>query len=175
MLPEEDDDIIQEYPDTHPSNPIFRACEIVRRIEELMKEYNSIVWRNLRPSGFKLFPSADFLTGGGMRNHPSDAHNSCEHFIDSSRMKSIWIGAEHIRKRLKRYPEYFICAYCSKKGTPECGPDDRPWHIDHVYPKKHGGDNQPDNLVLSCATCNLSKNSKTAIEYIAHREANSAR
>lgn len=37
-----------------------------------------------------------------------------------------------------------------------CG-DDGADHIDHLYPKYRGGANQPWNLALLCAHCNLTK------------------
>ena len=33
-------------------------------------------------------------------------------------------------------------------------------HIDHFYPRSKGGSDELDNLVVSCAQCNLSKNSR---------------
>ncbi len=54
----------------------------------------------------------------------------------------------------------WICVYCQKSGDAEAGPDKRQWHIDHLYARSRGGDDEPDNLVLSCATCNLQKSAK---------------
>ncbi len=39
------------------------------------------------------------------------------------------------------------------------------YHIDHVIPLSRGGSNSPDNLVISCPTCNLSKGSKLPSEW----------
>lgn len=61
----------------------------------------------------------------------------------------------------------WICFYCRKAGSEEIGPDARKWHIDHVYPKVDGGDNGKDNLVLSCATCNLRKGRLMVSEFVA--------
>lgn len=58
------------------------------------------------------------------------------------------------------------CFYCSRKGDAEKGPDRRAWHVDHVYPLSRAGDDQPDNHVLACATCNLQKHDASALEYI---------
>jgi len=46
-----------------------------------------------------------------------------------------------------------------------CGADMRGWepgqmHIDHFYPRSKGGGDELDNLVVSCAQCNLSKNNR---------------
>ena len=61
----------------------------------------------------------------------------------------------------------WICIYCQSKGTDTIGPDGRPWHIDHLFPKARGGDSKSDNLVLACATCNCRKNSQLASEILA--------
>ena len=35
-------------------------------------------------------------------------------------------------------------------------------HVEHVVPRKHGGDDGPDNLALACVDCNLHKGSNVA-------------
>jgi len=52
-----------------------------------------------------------------------------------------------------------LCAYCS---TPLHGN----YHVDHVIPLSRGGSNNPDNLVLACATCNTSKGDKLISEWV---------
>lgn len=39
------------------------------------------------------------------------------------------------------------------------------YHVDHRTALARGGTNWPDNLVISCPTCNLSKNDKSAQEW----------
>ena len=63
----------------------------------------------------------------------------------------------------------WACFYCRLKGNEDNGPDGRIWHVDHVYTVTRGGDEQPDNLVLACATCNLAKKDSTAAEFFASR------
>src|SRR5215213_3426120 len=58
-----------------------------------------------------------------------------------------------------------LCAYC---GVPL--PLEPVIHVDHKLPLSRGGSNDPSNLVLACAPCNLSKGAKTAQEYIAYRQ-----
>lgn len=46
-----------------------------------------------------------------------------------------------------------------------CGVDMKDWdrgkiHVDHFYPRVAGGSDEPSNLVVSCESCNLSKNSR---------------
>lgn len=45
----------------------------------------------------------------------------------------------------------FKCRYCGAL------PQEDQLHIDHVFPVCAGGTNDEDNLVTSCATCNLGK------------------
>lgn len=35
-----------------------------------------------------------------------------------------------------------------------------PAHIDHVFPRSRGGQNNPENLVLACVHCNESKGAR---------------
>jgi 5-methylcytosine-specific restriction endonuclease McrA len=45
------------------------------------------------------------------------------------------------------------CEYCH---LPQSGHEER-FSIDHVVPRKHGGDDSMDNLALCCLRCNLHK------------------
>ena len=38
-----------------------------------------------------------------------------------------------------------------------CGTDEGEMHVDHVIPRKVGGDNSMDNLRVLCKSCNLRK------------------
>ena len=57
-----------------------------------------------------------------------------------------------------------LCYYCAKpvswKGR----------HDDHKIPVSRGGSNGPENLAVTCPTCNTSKGDKTAEEYIMWRK-----
>ena len=50
------------------------------------------------------------------------------------------------------------CYWCGDK----VGKD---YHVDHVIPLSRGGSNGPENLVISCAPCNLSKHDKLPHEW----------
>jgi 5-methylcytosine-specific restriction endonuclease McrA len=39
------------------------------------------------------------------------------------------------------------------------------YHVDHVVPLALGGSNGPENLVLACPSCNLSKNAKHPMDW----------
>jgi 5-methylcytosine-specific restriction endonuclease McrA len=50
------------------------------------------------------------------------------------------------------------CFYCGKKV-------DKNYHVDHVVPLAKGGSNGPDNLVIACPPCNLSKHDKHPMDF----------
>lgn len=55
----------------------------------------------------------------------------------------------------------FRCHYCNRRGVDlEVGPDDRPWHIDHMKPLSRGGVDEEFNLALACKRCNLTKGTR---------------
>jgi len=49
------------------------------------------------------------------------------------------------------------CYWCGKKLTK--------YHVDHITPLTRGGSNWPDNLVLACPHCNLSRNNRLPHEW----------
>lgn len=53
----------------------------------------------------------------------------------------------------------YACVYC---GAPF-------EHVDHVWPVADGGPDDPHNLVPACASCNLSKNARHVLEFVAER------
>lgn len=50
------------------------------------------------------------------------------------------------------------CYWCGAKVAKE-------YHVDHVFPVTKGGSNGPDNLVVTCPTCNLSKAARLPHEF----------
>ena len=50
------------------------------------------------------------------------------------------------------------CLYCLNKVSNK-------YHIDHIVPLSRGGTNSPDNICISCQSCNLSKGSKLLVEW----------
>jgi hypothetical protein len=51
----------------------------------------------------------------------------------------------------------FTCVYC--------GATEAVLHADHVHPRSRGGRDEMENLVTACASCNLSKGSKSVEEW----------
>lgn len=65
------------------------------------------------------------------------------------------------RKRFSVFArDGFTCRYCGRQ------PSDVILHLDHIIPVSKGGTNDPENLVTSCADCNLGK-AATRIEQYA--------
>lgn len=54
-----------------------------------------------------------------------------------------------------------VCFYCRSPLSIHA------FHVEHQQPRALGGDDSPLNLVAACAACNLEKNDKTALEYVA--------
>lgn len=56
-----------------------------------------------------------------------------------------------------------LCAYCE---TPLGNPRFASYHVDHMTPLSRGGVNDWTNLAITCPTCNVSKQAKTAEEFM---------
>ena len=54
-----------------------------------------------------------------------------------------------------------ICNYC---GSTE------KLALDHIFPQKYGGQDNAENLIFACKTCNSSKGKKDLMEWMAYRE-----
>lgn len=54
------------------------------------------------------------------------------------------------------------CIYCGAKIW-------RSYHVDHVFPLVHGGTSWPENLVITCQHCNVSKNARDPREFVGDR------
>ncbi len=55
-----------------------------------------------------------------------------------------------------------LCYYCDKKLDS--------WHLEHMVPVSRGGLHDDSNLCLSCPSCNLRKQTKTAEKFIQQLE-----
>lgn len=109
-----------------------------------------------------------------------NAHEVIEH--DKRReLRLLEIQAHDLRKMIARAArraiprsvrleiierDHHVCSYCAQPGTGFHGPDDRPWHIDHIVPVVDGGTNQIENLALACARCNSRKHAMSAEDFI---------
>lgn len=80
-----------------------------------------------------------------------------------SRARRLQVEGEYTGSDLKRIliAQDFKCFYCGdvvKNAS-------RAWHADHFIPVARGGTNHPDNIVIACADCNLSKGKKLPWEW----------
>lgn len=50
-----------------------------------------------------------------------------------------------------------ICNYCGSSGS---------LALDHIFPKRYGGDDSADNLLFACRSCNSSKGKKDLMEWM---------
>ena len=78
------------------------------------------------------------------------------------RRRALKVGAEgnHVpfdeKAQLKRQKSR--CYYCQCKLTE--------YHVEHIVPLSRGGSDHPDNKVLACPSCNLSKQDKLPSEWL---------
>lgn len=50
-----------------------------------------------------------------------------------------------------------ICMYCGEEMLPERSNRDLSASLDHIKPQEKGGNSSPNNLILCCRKCNMSK------------------
>ena len=78
-------------------------------------------------------------------------------------------GKAFSRGTRDEYPEGTPCTYCKKPTTKEApGPDQL--QLDHVKPRKDGGNNSEPNRVPACRTCNLEKGGRDPKRWYDWRE-----
>lgn len=71
------------------------------------------------------------------------------------------VGRENIPTDVKHVAKSRSSGRCTYCGTTE-----GPFHNDHLFPVAKGGTNDPSNIVLACAPCNLAKGDKTLKEWM---------
>lgn len=54
------------------------------------------------------------------------------------------------------------CQYCHERGTVDAGPDGDRWNVDRMVPGSRGGEYDPENITLACASCNRKKRTQDA-------------
>jgi hypothetical protein len=76
------------------------------------------------------------------------------------------LSAEALRRLVERRAEG-RCEYC-RAPQRVCG---YRFHIEHILPVAHGGEDGPDNRALACASCNLAKSDRqTGIDPVSGTE-----
>jgi 5-methylcytosine-specific restriction endonuclease McrA len=74
----------------------------------------------------------------------------------SGRMPQAGIGREVLAAKVAAFG--WVCAYCEQLITE--------LHWDHIVPVSHGGEHVIDNLVPTCAACNLHKGNRPLSEFL---------
>lgn len=62
-----------------------------------------------------------------------------------------------IQRRIVFERDRYVCQYCGSIDN---------LHVDHIWPRSKGGQNDLNNLITACQSCNLSKGGKTIREWI---------
>jgi 5-methylcytosine-specific restriction endonuclease McrA len=82
---------------------------------------------------------------------------------DRRRAKAVGASGDYTKDDVRHLLETQgrICRYCDGALTK--------FHVDHFIPLARGGSNGPENLVLSCPSCNCSKGAKLPWEWMPER------
>ena len=99
------------------------------------KRAYSVAWRAAHPDEVR---AKDRNRRARKRNAPG-AHTAAD------------VAAQRARQKGK-------CYWCRARVG-------RHYHVDHVIPLSRGGSNGPENLVIACPPCNLSKHAKHPMEF----------
>ena len=95
-------------------------------------------------------------------------------FVDNPDKKSAYKRKDSAKRRAYKAksagaykPQDIHVQYRSQRGKCwHCGvPVGDDYHVDHLIPLSRGGSNSPENIVISCPSCNLSKGAKLPQEW----------
>lgn len=96
-------------------------------------------WRINNPQKFKIKSAAD-RSSRRAREANADGFHSSKDVLDQYNRQGG------------------LCYWCGNSLSKD-------YHVDHIIPLSRGGSNWPENLAISCPTCNLSKGSKLPDEW----------
>lgn len=94
------------------------------------------------------------------RNHPNQSR-AIKHRARVLRISRIAASDRHFTaKDIERQykAQKGRCYWCGKKLG-------KSYHVDHIVPIARGGSNAPENIVIACPPCNLSKNDSLPHEW----------
>jgi len=126
-----------------------------------------IVWCGIDSGSLDVHAIVEQLIGVGLLEYSvSSGHYIIHDYFDVYPAPAADDGRRRRdaeRKRVDRLAvlerDCWACAYCGVRLTANNA------HVDHKIPLSRGGDSDPDNLVASCKSCNLSKGAKTPYEW----------
>lgn len=100
------------------------------------------------------------LTRRWRKNNPEQFHLQARAWSANRRARLLAAEGSHTK-------EDILLQYRSQRGKCwHCGkPVGDDYHVDHLRPLAKDGSNDPRNLVISCAPCNLSKGDKQTWEW----------
>lgn len=132
-----------------------RYPEKVRARAENMREYQRAYSVRFRLEHHDL---ANARSRESQRRHP-ERLKATNH---AGRMKRKAVPGHFTAADLRRLhgEQGGCCYYCEIRL-------DGKYHVDHTIPIARGGTNDPANLALACARCNLRKGKRTAEEFLA--------
>jgi len=109
-------------------------------------------WRKENADKVREYQSRYFTSDKGRRQSRACAHRrrSLLHGAGPNFTRAD-IAAQRTRQKGR-------CFWCGEKVGVH-------YHVDHVVPLALGGSNGPENLVIACAPCNLSKGAKHPMEW----------
>lgn len=152
-----------------------KVCTYAKRREwyqanaEYAKAHHKIYYKN----------NLDHLRKYGYKQHEANREKERQQALERQKANPEQVKAANRRYRERRRKAEFEdmpfdkdeqlhrqngrCFYCERviKGAS---------HIDHKTPLIRGGNGHPDNKVVTCPQCNLTKRDKTAAEFIEWRK-----
>ena len=149
----------------------YRKPEVKERRKEYYKEYikkyrNRPEVKELRKEQAKRYFSKPNVKERMKEYSKKYYHERYKEYYKeyNSRKHSISLGLSYSINLLREYKTTKkmlknCCAYCGVYLTPQNE------HLEHIIPISVGGTNTPDNIVCSCAKCNLSKNARPMEEW----------
>jgi 5-methylcytosine-specific restriction endonuclease McrA len=138
------------YVDQHRKDLIISWSRYRKENADKIKQY-----RDAHKSDRALYDKQYIHTERGIRVTRTKVANRRAH----KKNAQVNHTAEDIQLQYKR--QKGKCYYCKHK----LGKSRRNYHVDHIFPLSKGGSNGPDNLVITCPTCNLSKHDKLLHEW----------
>ena len=143
------EDAMREWKTNNYNNNKEKLREIGRKSSEQYR----------RKQGMKpKEPNKPCGTDAAYQRHKLRGEEPCEPCRLAHRQRTGYHG--YTRQQIADFWIGWFCFYCQKPLS-----NDSSTHMDHMHPVSRGGTHDIDNIVLTCAGCNLVKNDKTAFEF----------